>query len=40
MGLSFELSPEQAAIRQASREFASQVVAPQAADWDRREAFP
>ena len=40
MGLSFELSPEQAAIRQASREFASQVVAPQAADWDQREAFP
>jgi len=40
MGLSFELSPEQAAIRQATREFASQVVAPQAADWDRREAFP
>jgi butyryl-CoA dehydrogenase len=40
MGLSFELSPEQAAIRQATREFASQVVAPQAADWDQREAFP
>lgn len=40
MGLSFELSPEQAAIRNATREFASQVVAPQAADWDRREAFP
>jgi short/branched chain acyl-CoA dehydrogenase len=40
VGLSFELSPEQAAIRNATREFASQVVAPQAADWDRREAFP
>jgi short/branched chain acyl-CoA dehydrogenase len=40
MGLSFELSPEQLAIRDATREFASQVVAPQAADWDRREAFP
>jgi len=40
MGLSFELSPEQAAIRDATREFASQVVAPQAADWDRSEAFP
>ncbi|MGA8427060.1 MAG: acyl-CoA dehydrogenase family protein [Candidatus Dormiibacterota bacterium] len=40
MGLSFELSPEQAAIRQTTREFASQVVAPEAADWDRREAFP
>ncbi|MGP8249809.1 MAG: acyl-CoA dehydrogenase family protein [Candidatus Dormibacteria bacterium] len=40
MGLSFELSPEQTAIRDATREFAGQVVAPQAADWDRREAFP
>jgi butyryl-CoA dehydrogenase len=40
MGLSFELSPEQAAIREVTREFASQVVAPQAADWDQREAFP
>jgi short-chain 2-methylacyl-CoA dehydrogenase len=40
MGLSFELSPEQAAIRDATREFASQVVAPQAAEWDRSEAFP
>jgi short-chain 2-methylacyl-CoA dehydrogenase len=40
MGLSFELSPEQLAIRDATREFAGQVVAPQAADWDRREAFP
>ncbi|HEY6537430.1 MAG TPA: acyl-CoA dehydrogenase family protein [Candidatus Dormibacteraeota bacterium] len=40
MGLSFELSPEQTAIRQTCREFASQVVAPQAADWDRREEFP
>jgi short-chain 2-methylacyl-CoA dehydrogenase len=40
MGLSFELSPEQAAIREATREFASQVVAPQASDWDRRESFP
>lgn len=40
MGLSFELSPEQAAIRETCREFASQVVAPQAAEWDRREEFP
>ncbi|MGC2191543.1 MAG: acyl-CoA dehydrogenase family protein [Candidatus Dormiibacterota bacterium] len=40
MGLSFELSPEQAAIRDTCREFASQVVAPQAAEWDRREEFP
>jgi butyryl-CoA dehydrogenase len=40
MGLSFELSPEQAAIRDTCREFATQVVAPQAAEWDRREEFP
>jgi butyryl-CoA dehydrogenase len=40
MGLSFELSPEQAAIRATCREFASQVVAPTAAEWDRREEFP
>ncbi|HUY10104.1 MAG TPA: acyl-CoA dehydrogenase family protein [Candidatus Dormibacteraeota bacterium] len=40
MGLSFELSPEQTAIRDTCREFASQVVAPQAAEWDRREEFP
>lgn len=40
MGLSFELSPEQVAIRDTCREFASQVVAPQAAEWDRREEFP
>ncbi len=40
MGLSFELSPEQGAIRDTCHEFASQVVAPQAAEWDRREEFP
>src|SRR5487761_129903 len=40
MGLSFELSPEQAAIRDTCREFAGQAVAPQAADWDRRAEFP
>ncbi len=40
MGLSFELSQEQEAIRSTCREFAEQVVAPQAADWDRRQAFP
>jgi short/branched chain acyl-CoA dehydrogenase len=40
MGLSFELSPEQAAIRETCRDFAMQVVAPQAAEWDRRQEFP
>ncbi|MGH7640409.1 MAG: acyl-CoA dehydrogenase family protein [Candidatus Dormibacteria bacterium] len=40
MGLSFELSPEQEAIRQTCRDFATQVVAPQAAEWDRKEEFP
>jgi butyryl-CoA dehydrogenase len=40
VGLSFELSPEQSAIRSTCREFASQVVAPQAAEWDRKEEFP
>jgi len=40
MGLSFELSPEQAAIRDTCRDFARQVVAPQAAEWDRRQEFP
>ncbi len=40
MGLSFELSPEQAAIRGTCRDFAIQVVAPQAAEWDRRQEFP
>jgi butyryl-CoA dehydrogenase len=40
MGLSFELSPEQAAIRETCRDFAIQVVAPQAAEWDRRQEFP
>ncbi len=40
MALSFELTPEQAEIRQAAREFADQVVAPQAALYDREERFP
>ncbi|MHB8393287.1 MAG: acyl-CoA dehydrogenase family protein [Candidatus Dormibacteria bacterium] len=40
MGLSFELSPEQEAIRQTCREFADQVVAPQAAESDRLSRFP
>jgi short/branched chain acyl-CoA dehydrogenase len=40
MALSFELSPEQEAIRQLAREFADQVVAPQAALYDREERFP
>jgi butyryl-CoA dehydrogenase len=40
MGLSFELSPEQTAIRDTCREFASQVVAPQAGEWDRKAEFP
>ncbi|MGH7692866.1 MAG: acyl-CoA dehydrogenase family protein [Candidatus Dormibacteria bacterium] len=40
MALSFELSDAQAAIRDTCREFAGQVVAPQAGDWDRREEFP
>ncbi|MGH7642636.1 MAG: acyl-CoA dehydrogenase family protein, partial [Candidatus Dormibacteria bacterium] len=40
MGLSFELSPEQQAIRDVSREFAREVVAPQAAEWDQKGEFP
>jgi butyryl-CoA dehydrogenase len=40
MGLSFELTAEQEAIRQLAREFADQVVAPQAAVYDREERFP
>ncbi len=40
MGLSFELSPEQEAIRQICREFADQVVAPQAEESDRLSRFP
>lgn len=40
MGLSFELSPEQEAIRQTCREFADQVVAPQAEESDRLSRFP
>jgi len=40
LGLSFELSPEQEAIRQTCREFADQVVAPQAAESDRLSRFP
>ena len=40
MALSFELTPEQEAIRQTAREFADQVVAPQAALYDREERFP
>lgn len=40
MGLSFELTAEQEAIRHLAREFADQVVAPQAAVYDREERFP
>ncbi len=40
MGLSFDLSPEQEAIRSTCREFADQVVAPVAAEHDRRQEFP
>lgn len=40
MALDFELTEEQAAIRGTCREFAREVVAPQAAEWDRRQEFP
>jgi butyryl-CoA dehydrogenase len=40
VGLSFELSAEQEAIRQSCREFADQVVAPVAAGYDQRSEFP
>ncbi len=40
MGLSFDLAPEQVAIRDTCREFAQQVVAPQAARYDREQSFP
>jgi butyryl-CoA dehydrogenase len=40
VGLSFELSTEQEAIRQTCREFADQVVAPVAAGYDQRSEFP
>ncbi|MHB1500966.1 MAG: acyl-CoA dehydrogenase family protein [Candidatus Dormibacteria bacterium] len=40
MGLNFELTEEQAAIRQAAREFADEVVAPRAAEFDRESQFP
>ncbi|MGH7609992.1 MAG: acyl-CoA dehydrogenase family protein [Candidatus Dormibacteria bacterium] len=38
--MSFELNEQQEAIRATCREFAAQVVAPQAGDWDQRQAFP
>jgi butyryl-CoA dehydrogenase len=40
VGLSFELSADQEAIRQTCREFADQVVAPVAAGYDQRSEFP
>ncbi len=40
MGLSFDLTPEQEAIRSTCREFADQVVAPAAAENDRLQRFP
>ncbi len=40
MGLSFDLAPEQEAIRSTCREFADQVVAPAAAENDRQQRFP
>ncbi|EQD67613.1 Acyl-CoA dehydrogenase, short-chain, partial [mine drainage metagenome] len=40
MGLSFDLTSEQEAIRQTCREFADQVVAPRAAEFDRQQEFP
>ena len=40
MGLSFELTDEQEAIRQTTREFADQVVVPRAAEFDRESRFP
>lgn len=40
MGLCFDLSPEQEAIRATCREFADREVAPAAAVHDRREEFP
>ncbi len=40
MGPSFELSPEQTEIRATCREFATEVVAPRAAEWDRSSEFP
>ncbi len=40
MGLSFDLSPEQEAVRSTCREFADQVVAPAAAENDRLQRFP
>lgn len=40
MGLSFDLTDEQEAIRQTAREFADQVVSPRAAEFDRESKFP
>jgi butyryl-CoA dehydrogenase len=40
VGLSFELTDEQEAIRQTTREFADQVVVPRAAEFDRESRFP
>ena len=40
MGLSFDLTPEQEAVRSTCREFADQVVAPAAAENDRLGRFP
>ncbi|NNM97620.1 MAG: acyl-CoA dehydrogenase [Candidatus Dormibacteraeota bacterium] len=40
MGLCFDLTDEQEAIRQTCGEFADQVVAPRAAEFDRNQEFP
>jgi len=39
-GLSFELSEEQAAIRDMARDFAAEHLAPFAVEWDREKIFP
>ena len=38
--MNFDLTPEQGAFRGVVRDFAAEVVAPQAADADREERFP